>query len=55
MASQKGHLEMVKFLIENGADVRKENKDGVTPLSIASQNGNMEVIEFLLAMKDTPA
>jgi ankyrin repeat protein len=38
-------LEIVKFLIENGADVNANN--GVA-LDYASRNGNLEIVKFLL-------
>ena len=31
-ASENGHLETVNYLIENGADIKKEDKNGETAL-----------------------
>ena len=36
LACERGHLDIVKFLIENGADVNKEGNNGW----IALQHGN---------------
>ena len=36
LACERGHLDIVKFLIENGADVNKEGSNGW----IALQHGN---------------
>lgn len=35
-AAHKEHVEIALFLIENGADLLKEDKEGRTPLSMAS-------------------
>ncbi|KAJ7759531.1 ankyrin repeat-containing domain protein [Mycena metata] len=48
VASQNGHLDVVKFLIEHGADVNAENEDGCTSLYLASRNGRLEVVKFLI-------
>ena len=40
---------MVKRLIGNGADVNQPDKDGSTPLSIASEYGHLDIREFLIA------
>ncbi|MBA3771283.1 MAG: ankyrin repeat domain-containing protein [Ramlibacter sp.] len=45
MAALKGHLELVRKLIDRGADV---NKTGWTPLHYAATNGHMPVIDLLL-------
>ena len=34
-ASYNGHLKIVKFLIENGADINIKNNDGKTALDLA--------------------
>ncbi|RFU28312.1 hypothetical protein B7463_g8022, partial [Scytalidium lignicola] len=49
LASVNGHLEVVKFLYEHGADadIHASNKDGWTPLNAASSNGHLDVVKFL--------
>ncbi|KAJ3652767.1 hypothetical protein Zmor_018704 [Zophobas morio] len=42
------HRDIVEFLIKKGADVNAINCDGMTPLSIAGKNGDIEVINMLL-------
>ena len=45
-ASGEGHLEIVKFLIENGADVNVIDLDGWTPLGMASRGeGYQEIVK----------
>jgi ankyrin repeat protein len=44
-ASLNGQFEIVKSLIENGADIHVEYD---APLRLASLNGNFEVVEFLI-------
>src|SRR5688572_9211067 len=41
-------VEIAKLLIRAGADVRLATRYGVTPLSLASSNGNVEMIRTLL-------
>jgi len=48
-ASQNGHAEAVKVLLEDGADVNKQNKYGTTSLFLAAQIGNREIVEALLS------
>ena len=48
-AAMMGHAEIVKILIESGANPRLRNlKNGTTPLVVASQNGHVEVVRVLL-------
>jgi len=42
-AAQKGHLRVVECLINQNADINPKNKDGNTPVGVASEN----VIIFL--------
>ena len=49
IASQNGHLEIVKVLIAAGADVNQATKNGCTPLYVASLYGHLEVIKVLIA------
>ena len=46
-ASYNGHLEIVKFLIENGADINIKNNDGKTALDFAEENDYKNIIELL--------
>jgi ankyrin repeat protein len=41
-------LDVVKLLVENGADLITWNKFGVPPLYAASFNGHLSVVEFLV-------
>ena len=47
-AANKGYLEIVKLLIENGADINKSNNDGWTPLYSAADKGHLEVVKLLI-------
>ena len=49
VASQEGHVEVVKLLISNGANVNDKRTDGGTSaLYAASQEGHVEVVELLI-------
>jgi len=39
MACLKGHITVVKYLVEHGTNIDKEDIDGWTPLFYACQNG----------------
>lgn len=47
-ASYKNRLEIVRFLLEKGADVNACNNEGFTALMYASRNNNFEVVCLLL-------
>lgn len=52
IASSDNNLEIVKFLIESGADINAKHKEsGKTALMYASSLGYFEVCEFLLSQK----
>ena len=44
-ASENGHLEIVKLLIENGADVSAKDNEA---FRMASENGYLEIVRLLI-------
>jgi ankyrin repeat protein len=47
-AAAYGRIEVVKLLLEKGADVNKHNEGGETPLHYAARHGHVKVMEILL-------
>ena len=47
-ASWNGHIEAIKLLLDNGADVNTKNKDGWTPIYPASWKGHAETVKLLI-------
>ncbi|PCI09756.1 MAG: hypothetical protein COB73_04925, partial [Flavobacteriaceae bacterium] len=47
-ASIDGDLEIVKFLVEQGANINYQNNYGWTALISASRNGHLEIVKFLV-------
>ena len=43
-----GRLEVVKALIESGADVQKKGQFGYTALHAAAQSGHLDVVQALV-------
>ena len=48
VAAQEGNVEVVRLLLEAGADTEKRADDGVTPLHVAASRGNRDVARLLL-------
>ncbi len=52
LASQKGHLESVKVLVEAGADLTVASKDSFTARQLAAKNGHVKVATYLKELED---
>ncbi len=50
-AAWNGNLEMTKLLLDSGADINASTYDGETPLSLAQNNDQARVAEFIQAKK----
>ena len=46
-AAKRGHLEVVRLLIEQGANLRATDKDGMNALDYANRYSRLEVIRYL--------
>lgn len=49
LAAKQCRIDMVKFLIESGADVFAANEDKETVLHYMSSQGNAQMVELLLS------
>ena len=49
MASERGRLEVVIFLVSQGASLTTRNRAGSTALHMPSERGHMEVVIFLVS------
>ena len=47
-SAENGHLEVVRALIEAGADVNARAENGLIPLILSAQNGHLEVVRALI-------
>ncbi|UOQ77579.1 ankyrin repeat domain-containing protein [Hymenobacter sp. 5516J-16] len=54
IAAGNGHLEVVKALVKNKAQVDKPDSFNATALMAAAANGSLAVVEFLLASGANP-
>ena len=52
VASDNGHVEIAKLLIENGADINIKGTKGWTSLHSATANGSIEIVKFLIRTLD---
>lgn len=51
MASEGGHIDTVKLLLNNKADVSQCNDNGESPLFVACKGGHKAIVELLLQNK----
>jgi len=54
IATREKNLELVRFLLDNGANARKRNRYGDSSLTIASLQGTEEIVKLLLERKIEP-
>lgn len=47
-AAQEGHLELVRYLLQAGANVHAQTQTGDTALAYACENGHTDVADLLL-------
>ena len=47
-ACEKGHLPLVQYLLEKGANIEAKNKFEETPLHIACQYGQLPVVQYFI-------
>nr|WP_223158721.1 ankyrin repeat domain-containing protein [Wolbachia endosymbiont of Pentalonia nigronervosa] len=47
-AARSGKINIIKDLLEKGADVNARDNDDKTVLHLAAENGYMDVVEYLL-------
>ncbi|KAI3410942.1 hypothetical protein GPALN_003025 [Globodera pallida] len=48
IAALHGHLPVVRFLVENGADINATDRDSFTPLMSSAREGHPLIVQFLL-------
>ena len=48
IACKNGNINVVKYLVENGADINKKNKDKWTPLFIACYKEHIPIVKYLV-------
>ena len=49
LASMNGHLDILRYLLEQGGDVNVRCPDGCTPLHLAILEERVDIVEYLLA------
>ena len=47
-AALHGHVDVLRWLIHHGADVKAERYDGITALHLAASEGHVEVVSLLI-------
>jgi ankyrin repeat protein len=53
LAIERNELEVVNFLLSQGADITIENGDGKTPLQLAEECNHVEIIDVLKRFTST--
>jgi len=48
MATEKGHTEMIQYLLKKGANINEKDFDGRTALIYAAEDGQLEIVKCLI-------
>ena len=48
LSLESGHIDIARYLIEQGADINLKDKDKASPLHNAAYLGNLEIVDLLL-------
>ena len=48
MASQEGHVDVARLLVDSGADIDTATEEGLTALMIARHFGHTAIVKLLL-------
>ena len=54
MASENGHLKIVKFFVQNGHDSSPECAKRMTPIHLAAYYNRLEVLKYLVPLVKNP-
>ena len=49
LAASKGRLEVIRILVESGANIEVKNSDNKTPLDLAVQGSKTEIVRYLVS------
>lgn len=55
LAVSHGRLDMVKMLLDVGADINLQDDDGSTALMVAAEHGHVDIARLLLAHPECDA
>jgi len=55
LSARRGHLKIVKLLLEHGADINARNDRGETPYQLSRKSGSRETINLLRERNSTSA
>ena len=46
-AARRGYMDLMRFLVDDGADLDARNASGATPMFLASQAGHVQLVRYL--------